>query len=356
MQGCGVMVESPSMNVLVVGGTTYDRVRIHSKLEVLDDQKYVADHAYDAPGGGGANVALTLKQMGEATGVPINVTLLTLIGRDSPGYHVRREVMEGLNGIDVRDMVANSDFRVPDNHILSFKKGRVVSKDPTVAGIFNECSTALDPGAAEQVRHAVRKADMIILQSNNPVLAELAALEAERIYTEQGRIIPVILDYSVSSPERANLLEKTIMASDYILAPAEAKLPGMDHSDGKNGSSLFDGLARNYKASFVAVSDGAHPILCFDGKNTHAIEVTKVANNVDQLGTGDVRDAAFAYFLLQQDDPFLALRKASEIASFSIQYPGRNWIKDVKEYIANTPVFSEKPLDRQPDMFGYDHP
>ena len=324
-----------------------DRVRLHPNLDSIEDGKFRANHSYSAVGGGGANVAIALKQLASAVNMPLHVTFFTKIGREHHDYNLRHEVYQGMEsvGVDMRDLVANQDFRIDDNTVISFSGGRFVSlmeefgkAKLTTRGPLDHMLPPkvepYDPGVVEQVLQAVKGADFVIITHHYPEISEAAALAAH----ESG--IPVLMDYPVTKYDAAWKYQRTLEVCDYILAPAEARLPDMVEGAYKNGNSLFSRLASRYPDTFVAVSDGTEPVLTHHQGEKGQIPVMQFPV-VDPLGTGDARTAAFALFVVRGDDPVAALKRASRIASYSVQHPGRDWVHSIEAFMASQPIFND---------------
>ncbi|MCB1592036.1 MAG: carbohydrate kinase family protein [Alphaproteobacteria bacterium] len=324
-------------HIVVIGATNMDRVRIHPDLDRVEDGKFRAGHSYSAVGGGGANVAIALKEIANTFNDPLEVTFFTKIGREHRDYPVRHEVLEKLDsvGVDVRDMVPNQDHRIDDNTVISFKGGRFVSLQEEFAKgkaathpLEQDRPSAdpCDPGMEQQIIEAVRDADLVVVTHHFPDMSEIAATAAQKAG------VPVLMDYPVTNYEAAWKYQRTLESCEYILAPAEARLPDMIGGSYKNGNSLFSKLTGRFPNKFIAVSDGTEPVMTHHDGRKEQIPVTQYPV-VDQLGTGDVRTAAFVYFMVKEEAPERALIQATGIASFSVQYPGRQWIEHLPDYM-----------------------
>ena len=332
-------------SIVIVGATSLDRVRLHPNLEEIQDGKFRAEHSYSAVGGGGANVAISLKEIGNLTGQDVDVTLFTKIGREAQDYDGRHEAYKKMQstGIDVRDLVANQDHRIDENTVISFSGGRFVSlqeKFDTAKSNVHPLSAQrkldtpdIDPGAEEMVLEAVKNADLVIVTHHYPKLSEMAATAAR----DAG--VPVMMDYPVQDPERAKQFKTILSACDYIVAPAEARLPDMQDENYKNGGELFVKLTERYPEAFIAVSDGTNPVHVFDAGKEAEVEVTRFPL-VDQLGTGDARTGAMAFYIANDDEPMDALVKASRTASFSVQFPGRTWLSHYANFMGTDPIMT----------------
>ncbi|MGQ0527997.1 MAG: hypothetical protein ACT4OY_08235 [Alphaproteobacteria bacterium] len=110
-------------------------------------------------------------------------------------------------------------------------------------------------------------------------------------------------------------------------------------------------LHYKFGKSYVAVSNGSKPVeVCINGQffklsvenipyfPEYDENGTPKKKLLDNLGAGDVRDAAMGFFISRGEDFGTALGKASRIASFSTQYPGRTWIAHLDEFLRADPV------------------
>lgn len=324
-----------------------DRVRLHPSLDSVEDGKFRAEHSYSAVGGGGANVAIAMKQLASVMNMPLHVSFFTRVGREHQDYGLRHEVYREMNnvGIDMRDISANQDFRIEDNTVISFGKGRFISLEQQFGKakmatkgpldhMLPQTVKPYDPGAIEQVLQTIKDADFVIVTHHYPEISEAAAIAAH----ESG--IPVLMDYPVTKYDAAWQYQRTLEACDYILAPAEARLPDMVNGAYKNGNGLFARLSSRFPDKFIAVSDGLEPVLTSDHGRKGQFPV-KQFPVVDALGTGDARTASFALFLIRGTEPEVALKRASRIASYSVQHPGRQWIDSAPLFMASDTAFTD---------------
>ncbi len=339
-------MSDPAPHVVIVGATVMDRVRLHPNLDAMEDGKFRAEHSYSAVGGGGANVAIALKQLASAMKMPLHVSFFTRVGREHQDYNLRHEVYREMEnvGVDMRDIAANQDFRIEDNTVISFARGRFISLEQQFGKAKIAAKGPLDhmlpeqkpydPGAVEQVVQAVKGADFVIVTHHYPEISEAAAQAAH----ESG--IPILMDYPVTKYDAAWQYQRTLELCDYILAPAEARLPDMVNGAYKNGNSLFSRLSSRFPDKFIAVSDGVEPVLTSDHGRKSQFPVAQFPV-VDALGTGDARTASFALFLINGAEPEAALKRASRLASYSVQHPGRQWIDSAPLFMASQPMFND---------------
>lgn len=327
-------------NIVVIGSTTVDDVRIHPDLKNLDDGKQSAKAHYSDVGGGGANIAITIASLAAATNTPVQVTFLTKIGKAGAGYYTGLEACEALQGygVDLHDMAASKNIRIPRVPVISHATGRFISspQNPFVKALGERTSDlgTTDSDTVQYIRDLVANADLVVLHKHYPALSEIAALEAH----ERG--IPIVIDYPEQDSTRALLFKRILEVSDFILAPAEARLTNTLGADYKNGQTLFRQLGEEFPDAFIAVSDGSEPVLVKQDNHISQIEILKLTP-VDQLGAGDVRTGAFAYFTALGDQPLTALEKASRLGSLSVLHYGHTWIDELPDFVRNDQVFKQ---------------
>jgi sugar/nucleoside kinase (ribokinase family) len=175
------------------------------------------------------------------------------------------------------------------------------------------------------------------------------ALHAAKLAHEGNVSIPVILDYSGIKPAADNQVVKDLIhESDYIFLPAEALLPGMSEPD---VTELRRQLIDVYNVRRFAISDNKYPVYYYDNGAEGTIELPEV-EEIDNLGCGDVRDAAFAFFTMQDDDFVTALTKASYIASFSVSHYAREWGDHLSDLIDHHEEVFRPALEPAPPAYG----
>lgn len=330
-------------HVVVVGNSAYDSVFILPHLETLGDCKVTAQYSYRTLGGGGANVAIAIAEMQKYLpgSRQTSIALYTKIGKAADDYSLRDSVLKTFDsaGIVPHDLMDGKSFRIAENCVVAHSAGRLILREPVLSAPFNEKAAEMDDTIIERLKASMTGAKYVVLQSNDPELARIAAGFAKAAGAA------VIMDYSVADPKIAEKFDAILPLCDYVFAPGEAKLAGMVH-DGppeNNADILLAGLKALCPQAFVAISDGAKPVLVHQDNQHFTVEIGKVEAVVDALAAGDTRCAAFVYCLLQGDNPLLALKKASAIASFSIQHPGRDWLKKLPQHLDSHPLFQKNP-------------
>jgi sugar/nucleoside kinase (ribokinase family) len=316
-------------NILLLGGLAYDNVAIMDEIPV--DNKIHATHSYRTIGGGAGNNAMVIRHMADTFGVSMDVTLFTKVGQPPVHSFVRNVVYDTFKGINIHDMVEKQTCEIPNNMVWCHPGGRGVVKQSLELAEQNADLRPVDKGTIDKLKEAVRKTDLVGLQTNYADEAREAAEYARMI----GK--PVVLDYSISSPDKAPLYTRTLQMSDYIFAPDDSVVEGMTEANPKKLYQLL--VERHPAAKLIVVSGGPESVMARYQGADHVCPVERVPVK-DQLGAGDTRTGAFAACLADGDAPLLALSKASAIATLSVQYVGRNWMEHMSDFVAFHPMFA----------------
>lgn len=339
-------MSAPLRKVLSVGSVAFDTVRVHSDLEQLGDFKKHADYPYLQAGGGGANMSIATRELSRIYERETDITLCTKIGVPPSGKNQRiaefsrENVLRELHGIIVLDAVPDVAHAIPFNNVTSYKGGRFIST------MFTEATVEFMPRVVDRIQREAQSADIVFIHSRYPRLSAIAALAARK------HNVPVFFDYSVENPNNSNLqhYDQLLGLCTHIVAPGEARVPGMDKDD---RHELFRRLVENYGIAHVAVSNSTDPVLVHDRSNRHKgtrseIQVTQASKVVDALGVGDLRNATAILGLLHGHDFTTAIAQGTAMATFSVGYPGRDWIADAPEFMRAHPLFANDFPQNQP--------
>lgn len=307
-------------NIVVVGGTNIDDVIILDQA-MPSDAKVDPVHSDKGLGGGGANSAIGIKKLARIFGDNrIDVTLITKIGHASEKDFVQNALAHNEN-ITLMDAIENRPSEIPHNTVVSHAAGRAIFRRKA----FNHAAVALSDNADTRIEQAVAKADLVLIQTKHARIAQIAADAAKPLG------VPVVVDFS--NQECPDMI---LDAADYALLPAEFRFTDMP--DNANEDDLLSKVSA--RVPYAAISDAnKNTRRIWDGEES-SIESLSVTTR-DSLGAGDLRDAAFCFFLMRDDDPDIALRKANIIASISCEYYGRTWESDLAERLKDFPEFDQ---------------
>ncbi len=314
------------LTFFTLGTATWDDALCVRNLSTLGDEKYDCDFEYEQAGGSAVNTRLALQAIAEAFETSSTTWLCTKLGHSVKANRYKDYIIEEIGDHHLMDAAfMRDDYAVPKNRVFINQNGRAIFRGK------QKINTPFDELIIREIIESVSQSDILILHSRYPQLTEIAATTAK----DKG--IKVILDYSEKDQSLVERLENVIHLSDYVLTPHDARLPGMTED---NPDILFDRLVGDYGKTFVAVSNSSEPVKIFSNGNRTTIKPEEV-KAIDLLGAGDTKDAAFGFFIAKGNDPLIAYEKATVIATFSVQYPGREWIPQLKDFVQTHPLFAQ---------------
>lgn len=309
----------PVKNIVVVGGTNIDDIIILDGRMPMD-AKINPDYSAKGLGGGGANSALALKILNEVFNDDIDISLVTKIGYGKENQFVSEVLSHGSN-IQLIDAIESQRAEIPHNTVISHEGGRVIFRRAT----FNHAAIELSPNAHDQIEAAIANADLVLIQTKHPRIAKIAADLAA------ANFVPAVIDFS-----NKECPTDIMHYASAILMPAEHVFTDM-----KDGEDLLDYVSANtaYDPYIVMSDSNKDTVRLWNGERKNIASLS--VHTKDPLGAGDLRDAAFAFFLVRENEPDVALRKANIIASLSCEYYGREWEKDLAARLQDFPEFDE---------------
>ena len=142
--------------------------------------------------------------------------------------------------------------------------------------------------------------------------------------------IPIVLDAGSWKDQTGQYLALAdeVIASEDCRPPDSAQLP--ESADSVKPMD-FIAAAGYFGVENIAVTRGERPIIWKDPHTEGVIEPIPVKAK-DTLGAGDIFHGAYCFFRYEQNMPFPdSLRRASEVASFSVRYFGPR--EGIKAYL-----------------------
>lgn len=319
--------------IVVVGGTNIDDIIILDR-DMPIDEKVSPAFASKSFGGGGANSTIGLNILGRVFGQNNDLTLVTKIGQGKENNFTRDVFTHGEN-VDLVDAIIDQRAEVPHNTVISHHGGRAIFR----LAEFNHAAVPLAADAEDKIREAIADADLVMIQTKHPRIAEISAKAANDVGA------PVVVDFS-----NENCPDSLIGYATFALIPAEFRFREL--AKDSSVEDLYD--YASMRIPYVAISDAGSDTIRSWHRQRDNIPSLKVETK-DALGAGDLRDAAFCFFLLRDQNPDIALRKANIIASISCEYYGREWEQDLAERLKAFPEFADDLPQNQinPDLsFG----
>lgn len=309
---------SNKKHLVVIGATNIDDV-LYINDHLPPDGKIDSQYSAKTLGGGGMNTAISLHLLNSVFDTDFDITLCTKIGKNSETDSITNE-MQRMN-IRLIDAFSTYKTTIAHNTVLAHKGGRsIIRRDD-----FNHASLPIPMESEQKIRDSIKSATTVLLQTRHPRIAQIAAEAAHK------NDIPLVVDFS--SPEGH---ESVLDYADYALLPADFRLKNMAAND--------DAKALLYKVGervpYTVVSDANKASMRLHNQNYTEIPSHKV-ETLDSLGAGDLRDAAFCYFLMRDNEPDTALRKANIIASISCAYYSRSWAHDMASRLKDFPEFDQ---------------
>jgi sugar/nucleoside kinase (ribokinase family) len=318
--------------IVVVGSLTYDSVRLHPDLQVIEGYKKnlkSKDYKYKQIGGGGANIAINLDALSKIYNIPVEITLCTHIGvppaNDKDAQETREKVLQELeaHGIKIVDTLEGEENIIPDNVVVAFGGKRFVSGD------FAQATKNFNNDAYRRVQEAVTGADFAFMHSKLTPESLAVGRKAKEFN------VPILLDYCEmtwpTDSVHQNMRRELLRLPTYIFAPKEAVIPGAKNIKKiSHSQDLLWGIHKKFNTPNVAVSNDTDPVLVLTDGQASDFPVRVPKMELDNLGVGDARNAMMVLQLLRGKDFTTALKKASNTASFSVSYAGRSWIKPLE--------------------------
>jgi sugar/nucleoside kinase (ribokinase family) len=326
-------------SAFVMGTATWDRVV--KRTGPPNDSKSVRVFRYTQSGGGAINARKAFEAQGQATNCGTVVWACAKFGETGPQNPYKDKILEEIGDHHLLDPAYRREaYTISDNDITIWNDLVTDNVKRSITKAQDDIETEIYPELEGHIIAAVAECDVVILNSRFPDIALIAAKEAKRLG------IPVLLDYSETSPSLIARCEDLIKMSDDVLADGHALLPGMEKAD---GDELRRRLVEDYGCENVAVSDNRTPIKVYTNGEYLTVPVPMPdVLQVDNLGTGDVRDAICGFYIADRQDFLTSVIYSSVIASHSVSYPGREWIATLSDIIPKLPSFV-KPVEAYRD-------
>lgn len=284
--------------ICVAGSSNMDLVTTVSRMPVAGET-ILGKGFKTVFGGKGANQAVIAAKLGA------EVTMIAKVGDDAFGV----EYLENYRsvGLDTRYIrqTATEPTGIAAITVDDAGKNSII----VVAG----ANGAITPAEIEASREGIRDSKVAIAQLEIPLESTIRFLEIAR---EENVM-------TVFNPAPAMDLPTEIYPLCDFFCPNEVEAGMMSGvqvetiEDAQRAAAVF--LERGVKA--VLMTLGGNGSLYTDGTVTEHVPARKV-QAVDTTGAGDCFLGSFATFLASGDDVVTAMRKATLVASISVQRPG----------------------------------
>jgi len=247
-------------------------------------------------GGPAANAAITFSFLGGES------TFLTGIGDNPFAPYIHNEFRK--NNIDIIDFVENKETEpVIATIITSLKSSErsIISHYPACIDYSSEIEGLLNWD----------EYDLVFIDGFYPEVALPICKRAK------DKKLTVVFD----GGSWKSATETILPYIDIAICSEQFLPPGCNHFR----DAIYYLQQKGVKKSVITRNEKS--IQWSSGENINSIEVTKT-NSIDSLGAGDVFHGAFLWFMLKISNFELALKEASNIATFSTRFKGASeWMK-----------------------------
>jgi rfaE bifunctional protein kinase chain/domain len=266
----------------------------------------VAKHYYSL--GGASNVVANLAAL-----KPKAIQVIGVIGDDIFGRELRRQ-LDAL-GVDTKHLIAQCE----NFDTVTFAKPYVEdAEEPRIDfGFFNKRSAATDEALLNGIRHALRKADALIVNQQVPgsITDESFIEQANRLFGEFPDKV-ILLDSRHCGEKFKHVCRKTN-------GREAARLNGVSVEPGETVAvedvkEYAESLYRQCNRP-VFVTRGPRGILAADGGGIHEIRGIQLLKKLDPVGAGDTVTSALALCLGAGVSPAEAAEFANFAAAVTVQ-------------------------------------
>jgi rfaE bifunctional protein kinase chain/domain len=281
----------------------------------------VAKHYYSL--GGASNVVANLAAL-----QPRAIQAIGVIGDDLFGRELCRQ-LEGL-GVDTKCLIVQRE----SFDTVTFGKPYVEdTEEPRIDfGFFNRRSTATDEALLRGIRHALQKADVLIVNQQVPgsITDESFIERANQLFAEFADKV-ILLDSRHCGEKFKHVCRKTN-------AREAARLNGVcvEHHETvpiEDVKKYAEILYRQFNRP-VFVTRGPRGILAADGGGVHEVRGIQLLKKLDPVGAGDTVTAALALCLGAGVSPAEAAAFANFAAAVTVQKLFQTGTADGEEILA----------------------
>lgn len=289
------------MSIVVIGSLNIDKVLKVDRLPLLGET-IVAERAFIAAGGKGANQAAAAARMGAP------VAMIGHVGSDAFGEFLVEELQRV--GCDCSDIMRVAGTPTGCAYVAVANDG--------ANSIIVDCgaNALMTPQSVERAAKSIASASIVLLQLE---IASSATLAGARLARRNGAV--VIVD---PAPAGGTALGEIMREAD-ILTPNAVEALHLLHGHKAPHSDLelpeIASAVRCLGPKTVILKLGAQGCLLFDGGEPHRISAPKV-DAVDTTAAGDVFNGALAAALYEGANMEDACRFAVKAASLSVTRQG----------------------------------
>ena len=293
------MMKSPASSaVLVVGSYNTGLVTVGSRIPAVGET-VVHDRFVQMHGGKGSNQAVAAARLGAP------VRMIARVGDDAFGAQAL--ALYDREGIDRRGVAVVVGEHTGVGVVLVDSQGR--NAITVVAG----ANGRLDPAAIAGHAALFDGCAVLVVQLETPVETVQAAVDFAR---QRGMIV-------IFNPAPARVIEDCLLAACDLVTPNETEaesLTGIRISGVEAAMAAGADLRRRgAKRAIITMAERGSVLVDETGGWHHPAPMVQA---VDTTGAGDAYNGALAAALARGDDLRLAVRFATRVAAWKVQYPG----------------------------------
>ena len=292
------MILKDNRKILVVGSTVTDLVARTDKLPV-PGQTILGEKFFMAPGGKGANQAVTIARLkGDAV-------FISKVGVDFFGDYVLKNIVEA--GVDTAGIIRDNKNHSGVSLICLLNEGEN-------AIVMNPGSNmALEPEEIDRMENLFETSSVLLVQLEIPT----KTVEKTLVLAKKHGCITIL------DPAPAMVLPDIIFELSDIITPNENELEALTSLPTTNQEEIFNAscklLDRGVSTVICTKSDGAYMTTC--GEKRAYFPAIKV-DAVDTTGAGDAFAGALSFRLAMGDTIEKAIPFANITAGLSVTQLG----------------------------------
>ena len=276
-----------------VGSTSFDYISLLEKLPDLTGKQRAHKQVMQT-GGLSANAAITFSALGGLS------TLVTCLGNSESAKICKTELKKYQ--IDLQD-IASENYEISTSAIIVHGAERCIISSAKTDEEINLKSFS-----------SPQFSDILLIDGIHKQAYDSAIKYAKDIK------IPCVWD---ADKWRSDSYYDLVQQVDIVIASSEFMPPCC------NSQADVVQFFKNNGVGRFAITNGPNPIMVYENNEEYKIPVPAI-KSLDTLGAGDVFHGAFCYHYARNKNFKLALEQSVEVASFSCQYFGRQWAKNLE--------------------------
>ena len=302
-------------DIITFGSATEDVFMSSRRLEIIEDEKFVAkkglcvplgskmhmDEAFFAMGGCGTNTAVTFARQG------LKTAYFGMLGRDAFGQEVKKELKK--QGVSLELLKESAEYPTAFSVILSL---------PGVGRSILEKYGACHQLTEEDIPFDTLKSQWFYIAS---LSAKSHRMLVPLINFAQSAGIKIAANPagSVKSPEDTEILKSVLNKLDILILNQEesARLTGLDYNEEKEIFNKLD----DWVDGLVIMTKGPEGVTVSDGEYLYSAGIPK-SDMIDRTGAGDAFGSGFVAGYIEKKDIADAIQLGTANATSVLQKVG----------------------------------